>query len=175
MNFFNKNVKTILKNVNIYKFLVKLINIFILIIIFYISIINIPEINNLLLKFDNDEREINYYSKFKNLTNKYSKDPFYHSFLKEISITSYDYSKLSNNNNTKVHIMINLNNKYIYPTIISINSALKNSNKSTTTLVYHVLHTKDLKNEYINMIKSFFYIYPKNLEFIFYNMVNHLV
>lgn len=172
MIYFYKNVEGKLKSIRISKLFSKLIYIFILIIIFYLSIINIPETNYILLKFDKDNREIDYYSKFQQLTNQYSKDPFYNSFLKEISITSYDYSKLSDNNNTKVNIMINLNNKYIYPTIISINSALKNLNKSTTILVYHVLHTKDLKIKYMNMIKSFLYIYPRNLEFIFYNMGN---
>ena len=122
------------------------------------------------MKFDNDGREIDFFSKFEKLVDEFSKDKFLNSFLKEISIISYDYTKSTYHNNTKIHIMINLNNKYIYPSIVSINSALKNSNKSSSTLVYHVLCSKNLKKKYINMIKSFLYIYPKNLEFIFYNM-----
>ena len=101
---------------------------------------------------------------------EYSKDSFLNSFLKEISIISYDYTNRLNNYNSKIHIMVNLNNKYIYPLIISINSALINSNKNKTTLIYHILCSKDLKKKYINKIKSLLYAFPNNLEMIFYNM-----
>ena len=66
--------------------------------------------------------------------------------------------------------MVSLNNKYIYPLLASINSALKNSNKNQTTLVYHILCSKELKNKYINKLKSLLLIYQTNLEIIFYNM-----
>ena len=66
--------------------------------------------------------------------------------------------------------MVNLNNKYIYPLIISITSALKNSYKNSTTLVYHILYSKDLRKKYINKLKSLLYSFPSNLMMIFYNM-----
>jgi len=66
--------------------------------------------------------------------------------------------------------MVNLNDKYIYPLLISITSALQNSNKNSTTLVYHILYTKDLRKKYINKLKSLLYVYPTNLVLIFYNM-----
>ena len=73
-------------------------------------------------------------------------------------------------NNNHTHIMVILNNKYIYPLIISITSALYNSNKNSTTLVYHILYSTDLRKKYINKLKSLLYSYPTNLIMIFYNM-----
>ena len=95
---------------------------------------------------------------------------FFESLLKEISIISYDYTNKLNNNNNKVHIMVSLNNKYIYPLIVSINSALINCNKNKTTLIYHILCSKELRKKYINKLKSLLQIFPTNLEMIFYNM-----
>jgi lipopolysaccharide biosynthesis glycosyltransferase len=51
-------------------------------------------------------------------------------------------------------------------------SALKNSNKNKTTLVYHVLCAGDLKMDNLKKIKSLLLKYPFNLEIIFYNMSN---
>ena len=117
-----------------------------------------------------DGHEIEYINNYKLLKKEYSNDLFLYNFLKEISITSYDYTNKLNNRNNKIHLMVSLNNKYIYPLIVSINSALKNSNKNKTTLVYHILCSKNLKKQYINKLKSLLFIYPTNLEIIFYNM-----
>ena len=117
-----------------------------------------------------DGHEIEYINNYKLLKKEYSNDLFLYNFLKEISITSYDYTNKLNNKNNKIHLMVSLNNKYIYPLIVSINSALKNSNKNKTTLVYHILCSKNLKKQYINKLKSLLFIYPTNLEIIFYNM-----
>ena len=121
-------------------------------------------------RFHKDGHEIEYINNFNLLKMQYSNDLFLYNFLKEISITSYDYTNKLNNRNNKIHLMVSLNNKYIYPLIVSINSALKNSNKNKTTLVYHILCSKNLKNKYINKLKSLLFIYPTNLEIIFYNM-----
>ena len=86
-----------------------------------------------LIKFPKDGHEIEYINNFNLLKVDYSKDLFFKSLLKEISIISYDYTNKLNNNNNKVHIMVSLNNKYIYPLIVSINSALINCNKNKTT------------------------------------------
>lgn len=67
---------------------------------------------------------------------------------------------------------MNLNNKFIYPTLVSMESALKNSNKNKTTLIYHILCSGDLKKHNINKIRSLLLKYPFNLEIIFYNMKN---
>ena len=125
-----------------------------------------------LTKFFKDDHELEYINSFNIMKYNYSHDLFLYSFLKEISIISYDYTNQLNKNNDKIHIMVNLNNKYIYPLIVSINSALFNSNKNKTTLVYHVLCSKDLSKKNINRLKSLLYIYRTNLELIFYNMGN---
>ena len=123
-----------------------------------------------LIKFPKDGHEIEYIKNFNLLKAYYSKDLFFESLLKEISIISYDYTNKLNNNNNKVHIMVSLNNKYIYPLIVSINSALINCNKNKTTLIYHILCSKELRKKYINKLKSLLQIFPTNLEMIFYNM-----
>lgn len=128
-----------------------------------------------LIKFPKDGHEIEYINNFNFLKADYSKDLFFKSFLKEISIISYDYTNKLNYNNNQVHIMVSLNNKYIYPLMISINSALINSNKNKTTLVYHILCSQDLRKKYINKLKSLLDIYPTNLEMIFYNMGNAFI
>ena len=120
-------------------------------------------------KSHKDGHEIDY-NNFKLLKNEYSNDSFLYAFFKEISIISYDYTNQLNNGNNKIHLMVSLNNKYIYPLIVSINSALKNSNKNKTTLVYHILISKHLKKQYINKLRSLLFIYPTNLVIIFYNM-----
>ena len=128
---------------------------------------NIP-----LTKFHKDGHELEYINNFNLLKNEYSNDLFLYSFLKDISITSYDYTNKLNYDNDKIHIMVSLNDKYIYPLIVSINSALLNSKKNKTTLVYHILCSKELKKENITKLKSLLIIYQTNLELIFYNMGN---
>ena len=123
-----------------------------------------------LIKFPKNGHEIEYIKKFNLLKEDYSKDLFLNSLLKEISIISYDYTNKLNYYNNKVHIMVSLNDKYIYPLIVSINSALLNSNKNKTTLVYHILCSKELRKKYINNLKSLLQNFPTNLEMIFYNM-----
>ena len=85
---------------------------------------------------------------------------------------SYDCTEKIKKENNKIHIIINMNNKYIYPSIVSINSALRNSNKNKTTIVYHILCPMDFRRGNINKLKSFLNEYPANLEMIFYNMGN---
>ena len=65
-----------------------------------------------------------------------------------------------------------MNNQYIYPSLVAINSILKNSIKNRTTIVLHILCPEDLRRGNINKLKSFLFIYPTNLEIIFYNMGN---
>ena len=158
-------------NIKLLNYLKKIRFIIILFLAFYDEILEYlqkKEIN--FIQFEKDGRELEYIDKFHSLKAKYSKDLFLYSFLKEISITSYDYTKMLKKDNNLVHIMVSLNNKYIYPLIISITSALINSNKSSTTLVYHILYSKDLRKKYINNLKSLLYFYPTNLVLIFYNI-----
>lgn len=152
------------------KFKLKIINIisFIIIIVIEFSFI----IYNNKYKNENNYKVNNYIYKIRKLKLKYSKNKFLNNFIKNISVISYDYTNLINVNNINIHICINLNNEFIYPTLVSMESALKNSNKNRTTIVYHVLCSGDLKIYNIKKIRYLLKSYPSNLEIIFYNMSN---
>ena len=85
---------------------------------------------------------------------------------------SYDYTEKLIDDNNPIHIITNMNNKYIFSSIVSINSVLRNSNKNKNTIVYHILCPEDFRRGNINKLKSLLHIYPYNLEIIFYNMGN---
>jgi len=123
-----------------------------------------------LLEFKEKTKKNEYIQKYDKLREKFINDPFLYYFLKEISIISYDYTDKLRETNKKIHIVLNMNDKYIYPSIVSINSALRNSNKNKTTIVYHILCPEDLRRGNINKLKSLLFDYPTNLEMIFYNM-----
>jgi lipopolysaccharide biosynthesis glycosyltransferase len=125
-----------------------------------------------LLKFRHEERKTDYQDKYNHLKYKYQSYSFLNSFLKEINLISHDYTSKLKSDNKKVHIISNLDNKYFYPSIVSINSVLRNSNKNKTTIVYHILFHEDLSRKKINKLKSLLLLYPTNLEMIFYNMGN---
>ena len=94
------------------------------------------------------------------------------SFLTKISLISYDYSPNLKIDNNEINIIANMNNKYLYPSLVSIFSALKNSNKNNTTLVYHILCPENIRKSNIYKLKSLINLFPTNLEMIFYNMGN---
>ena len=152
-------------------FLVKLLFFFIFksLILFY-RYLSRTEIG--LLKFQKDWEKSDYIEQYNKLNDKYKSDPFLNSFLKEISIISYDFTDKLNTSNNKVHIIINMNNNYIYPSLVAINSILRNSIKNRTTIVCHILCPEDLRRGNINKLKSLLFVYPTNLEMIFYNMGN---
>ena len=152
-------------------FLVKLLFFFIFksLILFY-RYLSRTEIG--LLKFQKDWEKSDYIEQYNKLNDKYKSDPFLNSFLREISIISYDFTDKLNTSNNKVHIIINMNNNYIYPSLVAINSILKNSIKNRTTIVCHILCPEDLRRGNINKLKSLLFVYPTNLEMIFYNMGN---
>ena len=106
------------------------------------------------------------------MRNKYINDSLLTSILKQINIISHDYTQQLKHENNKIHIIANMNNKYIYASLVSIYSIMRNSFKNRTTIVYHILCPQDLRKQNINKIKSFLYYYPENLELIFYNMGN---
>ena len=110
--------------------------------------------------------------KFNELKEKYSNNAFLNSFLKEISLISYDYSPELKVDNKEINIITNMNNKYLYPSLVSIHSSLKNSNKNEKNLIYHILCPDDIRRSNINKLKSLIDVYPSNLALIFYNMGN---
>ena len=123
-------------------------------------------------KFYQNERKKEYLKQFNNLREYYINDSFLLSFLKEISLISYDFTDRIKLDNNKIHIIVNMNDKYIYPGIVSINSVLRNSQSDKTTIIYHILCPEYLKRRNIKKLKSLLFVYPKNLEIIFYNMGN---
>ena len=70
------------------------------------------------------EKKNYYLNQYNNLRDKFKNDSFLNYFLKEISIISYDYNDKLKSDNNKINIIIKINNKYIYPTIVSMNSVL---------------------------------------------------
>lgn len=124
------------------------------------------------LKFISDDKKLQYIKEFNELICKYKNEYFVNTFLKEISLMSYDFSPLLKKDNQEIHVLMNMNNKYIYPTLVSINSALKNANKNKTTLVYHILCPNDIRRSNLKKIKSLLNIYPNNLVIIIYSMGN---
>ena len=123
-----------------------------------------------LLKFNGEQYNNEYINKYYTLKSLYINDSFLNYFLKEISIISYDFTEEIKKENKKIHIVINMNNKYIYPTIVSMNSTLRYSCKDKTTIVYHILCPEEFRRGNINKLKLFLNQYPTNLEMIFYNM-----
>ena len=65
---------------------------------------------------------------------------------------------------------MNINNKYFYPVLVSMESALINCNKKKSLLIYHILCPGDIKHNILLKLKSLMDHYPKNLELIYYNM-----
>ena len=119
-----------------------------------------------------DKKKEDYLIKFNELKKNYANDSFLNNFLKEISLIRYDYSPLLRKENSVINIIINMNNIYIYPSLVSVNSALYNSNTNKTTLVYHILCPNNIRKSNINKLKSLINLYPTNLEMIFYDMGN---
>ncbi len=63
------------------------------------------------------------------MKNEYSKNQFLSMFLKEISLISYDYTNQFNVKSKKIHLLVNLDDKCIYPIIASITTSLLNDKK----------------------------------------------
>ena len=118
------------------------------------------------------EYKNHYIEQYNKLKSKFYLNIFLRHYLKRITIKSYEFTNSTKKNNYKIHICISLNDKYIYPALVSMESALKNSNKNKYNLVYHILCSGDFNNENINKIKSLLIRYPLNLELIFYDMNN---
>ena len=78
-------------------------------------------------------------------------------------------------NKINVNICVSLNNRYVYPILISIESLLFNCNKKKSFITYHILCNPDVTENTLFILKSLIYRYPLNLEIIFYNMGNNFM
>lgn len=137
-----------------------------IIIILIILTINNFNSNNNNINIKNDFKKTNL--KLNMFKNKFNDNPFIKSFLDKINIISH-YSSNSRKKNI-INICMSINNKYIYPVLISMESALSNCNKKKSLLIYHILCPGDIKDNILLKIKSLMNHYPKNIELIYYNM-----
>jgi lipopolysaccharide biosynthesis glycosyltransferase len=117
----------------------------------------------------------NKYESFEKMKLNYNNDPIYKPFLEQIKIIAHVY----NNNYQKIkvhknmiHICVALNNEYIYPLLVSIESVLMNCNKKKSFYIYHILCYPDFTEKNLAILKSLVNKYPFNVEMIFYNMGN---
>ena len=117
----------------------------------------------------------NSYDIFEKTKLMFNNDTFLNSYLEQISILNHTYNKNYNKlkkNKVNVHICISLNNKYIIPILVSMESVLTNSDKKNTFLTYHILCAPDVTENTLTKLKSLMKRYSLNLEIIFYGMGN---
>ena len=129
-------------------------------------------------KIHNNIIESNYNNNFEIIKDRFYKNEILKNYLKEINIISHiyqinknEYLKYKNN----IHICVSLNNKYIYPLLVSMESVLINSDKNKTYITYHILCTPDITENTLFIIKSLMRRYSTNLELILYNMGNSFI
>lgn len=131
-----------------------------------------------LLKLKEEIIDSSNYENFDKIKLKFINDSFLKQNLEEITILSHVYNKniitLKNNKNN-IHISITINNKYIYPGLVSIESLLFNCNKNRTFITYHILCPPDFSEINIKKLKTLMNRYSYNLELIFYNMGNNFM
>ena len=129
----------------------------------------IKDLNNL----NNEIIYENNYDVFENTKLMFNNDTFLNYYLKRISILNHTYNnnyKKLKKNKLNIHICISLNNQYIYPILVSMESVLINSDKKNTFLTYHILCAPDVTEKTLTKIKSLMKRYSLNLEMIFYDM-----
>ena len=167
----NKGKAEIILKVNI-KFL-KLLFIFIMIIVdlYFYFFKEIKNINKAII-------ESKYYKSFDKMKRRFIKDSILKHYIKKISIIKHVYNK--NNKFIKkkknnIHICVSLNDRYVYPLLVSIESVLINCDKQKTYITYYILCAPDLREITLLKLKSLVYKYPLNLEMIFYNMGNNFL
>ena len=129
-----------------------------------------------ILKLKEEIIDSNKYENFNKIKLEYINDTFLKQNLEQITILSHVYNKnliKLKNNKSNVHITITINNKYIYPALVSIESILINCNKSKTFISCHILCDPDFSEINIKKLKTLMNRYSLNLELIFYNMGNN--
>ena len=115
--------------------------------------------------------EVKYYKNFSKIKKIFSRNSYLKPFLDEISLIRHIYfinTQLINN----IHICMSLNNKYIYPILVSMESILSNSNKEKTFISFHLLCSPDITEITISLLKSLMKHYS-NFELIIYGMGNN--
>ena len=120
----------------------------------------------------------NNYDDFDNAKQMFNKDSFLNSHIENITILNHTYNKNYKNlkkNKINVHICVALDDKYIFPLLVSMESTLLNCNKDKTFLIYHILCAPDVTEKTLSILKSLMNKYSLNLEMIFYGMGDSLM
>ena len=120
----------------------------------------------------------NSYDDFENTKHIFIKDPFLKYHLGNITILIHAYNKnykKLKNNKINVHICVGLNDQYIFPLLVSMQSVLLNCDKDKTFLIYHILCAPDVTEKTLTILKSLMNKYSLNLEMIFYGMGNNFM
>ena len=60
----------------------------------------------------------------------------------------------SNNNKNQIHISMAIDKRFIYPTLVSMTSALENNNKEKNIIIYHILFSENISLENIEIFDS---------------------
>ena len=68
-------------------------------------------------------------------------------------------------NKTKIHICMDLDNNLIYPTLVSMTSALENCDKNKSILIYYLLVSHDFNISDLNIIESLKDKYPVKINY----------
>ena len=99
------------------------------------------------------------------IMNKNNNIEFFHKKLKKeeilniiktasIKIISQLQFELMPENKHQIHIAMAIDNQYIYPTLVSMASALYNNNNNENILVYHLLCSNEFNEENLNIFNS---------------------
>ena len=117
--------------------------------LFIIFIICVIQIILIIFLFNKRKEYKNKYLKIKEKKFGLGYDDMKKSFLyKE------DENKANYTNKLEVHISMSLDNNGIYPTLVSMTSALDNNNKDKNILVYHLLLSHDFNTSEIEKFES---------------------
>ena len=146
----------------------------------FFLIINLKKRNKFIGFFMKDLKNLtneiiyeNSYDIFEKTKLMFNNDTFLNSYLEQITILNHTYNKnykKLKKNKVNVHICISLNNKYIIPILVSMESVLTNSDKKNTFLTYHILCAPDVTENTLTKLKSLMKRYSLNLEMVFYGM-----
>ena len=120
----------------------------------------------------------NNYDDFEHAKQMFNKDSFLNSHIENITILNHTYNKNYKNlknNKINVHICVALDDKYIFPLLVSMESTLLNCNIDKTFLIYHILCAPDVTEKTLSILKSLMNKYSLNLEMIFYGMGDSLM
>ena len=70
---------------------------------------------------------------------------------------------------------MSLNDTYVYPILISMESILMNTNKSKTFIIFHILCSPEIGLSTLSILKTIINRHSTNLELILYDMGNNFM